>query len=128
MPNTYLMAMDYAGINYDYNDNVYLVSNIKPENAERSVRARRRCPAAPSLVLDFDRVYTGTLPDKDGQAHGLHHHPAEPARHTPGVELVPPGAARHQHQRPGTLAINTFGDATTGSNAAPTIRWSTACG
>lgn len=27
----YLMTMDYSGINYDYNDNVYLISNIKPE-------------------------------------------------------------------------------------------------
>ena len=31
IPNTYLMAMDYSGINYDYNDNVYLVGNVKPE-------------------------------------------------------------------------------------------------
>ena len=31
IPDTYIMAMDYAGINYDYQDNVYLVSNIKPE-------------------------------------------------------------------------------------------------
>jgi hypothetical protein len=32
IPNTYLMVMDYAGINYDYNDNGYLISNIRPEN------------------------------------------------------------------------------------------------
>jgi hypothetical protein len=25
------MAMDYAGINYDYNDNVYLISNMAPD-------------------------------------------------------------------------------------------------
>ena len=30
IPNTYIMAMDYSGINYDYNDNVYLITNIKP--------------------------------------------------------------------------------------------------
>jgi glucose/arabinose dehydrogenase len=30
IPNTWLMSMDYAGINYDYNDNVYLISNMKP--------------------------------------------------------------------------------------------------
>lgn len=30
--NTWLMTMDYSGINYDYNDNVYLITNIKPEN------------------------------------------------------------------------------------------------
>jgi hypothetical protein len=31
--DTWLMAMDYSGINYDYNDNVYLISNIRPENS-----------------------------------------------------------------------------------------------
>jgi hypothetical protein len=31
IPNTWILAMDYSGINYDYQDNVYLVSNIKPE-------------------------------------------------------------------------------------------------
>nr|WP_165795416.1 malectin domain-containing carbohydrate-binding protein [Deinococcus koreensis] len=30
MPNTYLLIMDYSGINYDYNDNVYLISNVQP--------------------------------------------------------------------------------------------------
>ena len=30
IPNTYLVVMDYAGINYDFNDNVYLVTNITP--------------------------------------------------------------------------------------------------
>ena len=34
VPNTYIMANDYLGTeftNYDYNDNMYYVSNIKPE-------------------------------------------------------------------------------------------------
>lgn len=30
IPDTYFLTMDYSGINYDYNDNVYLISNIKP--------------------------------------------------------------------------------------------------
>jgi hypothetical protein len=30
IPDTWIMAMDYSGINYDYNDNVYLISNMKP--------------------------------------------------------------------------------------------------
>ncbi|MBI0446275.1 NPCBM/NEW2 domain-containing protein [Deinococcus sp. DB0503] len=30
IPNTYFVIMDYSGINYDYNDNIYLISNIKP--------------------------------------------------------------------------------------------------
>ena len=31
IPNTYLLAMDYNSINFDYQDNVYLISNIRPE-------------------------------------------------------------------------------------------------
>ncbi|UYM04017.1 choice-of-anchor D domain-containing protein [Solicola gregarius] len=30
VPNSYLLTMDYSGINYDYNDNVYLIENITP--------------------------------------------------------------------------------------------------
>ena len=29
--DAWILTMDYSGINYDYNDNVYLVGNIKPE-------------------------------------------------------------------------------------------------
>jgi hypothetical protein len=30
MPNTYLLVMDYSGINYDYNDNIFLLTNLRP--------------------------------------------------------------------------------------------------
>ena len=30
VPNTYILGMDYNGINYDFQDNVYIVSNIIP--------------------------------------------------------------------------------------------------
>jgi len=30
IPGTYLLTMDYSGINYDYQDNVYVISNIAP--------------------------------------------------------------------------------------------------
>jgi len=33
LANTWLMVMDYFGVNYDYNDNVYLITNMRPENA-----------------------------------------------------------------------------------------------
>lgn len=29
--DTWLMIMDFSGVNYDYNDNVYVVSNMRPE-------------------------------------------------------------------------------------------------
>jgi hypothetical protein len=30
IPNTWIMGMDYLGINYDYQDNVYVVQNMRP--------------------------------------------------------------------------------------------------
>ena len=33
IPNTYILAMDYLGINYDYQDNIYLVTNLTPADA-----------------------------------------------------------------------------------------------
>jgi hypothetical protein len=30
IPNTFLMVMDYTGINYDYNDNLYVVEGVMP--------------------------------------------------------------------------------------------------
>lgn len=30
VPNAFILTMDFAGINYDYNDNAYLITNIKP--------------------------------------------------------------------------------------------------
>ncbi|MEM6313006.1 MAG: hypothetical protein AAF743_02920, partial [Planctomycetota bacterium] len=32
IPDTYLMSMDFAGINYDYNDNLYLIQNVRPSS------------------------------------------------------------------------------------------------
>ena len=34
VPNAYLMGMDYSGINYDYNDNMYLVTNVTPDRPQ----------------------------------------------------------------------------------------------
>ena len=38
VPNTYILAQDYVkkGANYDYNDNIYLISNVKPLPVEPS--------------------------------------------------------------------------------------------
>ena len=34
VPGAYFVVMDYAGINYDFNDNAYLVTNITPEQQQ----------------------------------------------------------------------------------------------
>lgn len=44
IPETFLMVMDYSGINYDFNDNVYVVTNITPENVQ---------PLVASTIDDF---------------------------------------------------------------------------
>ena len=31
MPNAYLLGIDYAAKNYDYQDDLYLITNITPE-------------------------------------------------------------------------------------------------
>jgi malectin (di-glucose binding ER protein) len=31
MAGSWIVSMDYSGVNYDYNDNVYLISNMKPD-------------------------------------------------------------------------------------------------
>jgi len=34
VPNAYFVGMDYSGINYDYNDNTYLITNITPDKPQ----------------------------------------------------------------------------------------------
>jgi hypothetical protein len=64
VPNTYLMVMDFSGVNYDYNDNSYIVSNVRPETpggaVPASVAALPRVNGAvfstKSLAQDADEV------------------------------------------------------------------------
>jgi hypothetical protein len=54
IPNAYIIANDYLGTsatNYDYNDNVYYVTNIQPEAGPAHYSALRTAPSA----LDFNQ-------------------------------------------------------------------------
>ncbi|RDC61779.1 malectin domain-containing carbohydrate-binding protein [Adhaeribacter pallidiroseus] len=58
IPNTYIFGTDYLGTeytNYDYQDNVYLISNVRLENAPASVPALVSTPSA----LSFGALQTG---------------------------------------------------------------------
>ncbi len=70
VPNTWLVGMDYSGINYDYNDNLYLVSNMKPETAADPAAAAL-LPGAAALQLPFTSVVAGSLADAAGQGTGF---------------------------------------------------------
>ncbi len=75
IPNTYLMLHDYNRefTNYDYNDNVFLVQNIVPENAlkspltvfteetSRGARISFTSPATGPKIIGFN-VYRSTTP------------------------------------------------------------------
>lgn len=59
IPNTYIFGTDYLGTeftNYDYQDNVYLISNVRLENAPAYVPALASTPSA----LSFGALQTGT--------------------------------------------------------------------
>ncbi len=64
----YLLVMDYSGINYDYNDNTYLITNIRPEKlptpqgvTTSAGNAKVTISWSPSTDPDIRyRVYRGT--------------------------------------------------------------------
>jgi hypothetical protein len=54
--NTYIMAMDYTALsysNYDYQDNIYIVSNIKPASTGSSAAARPAAVVASATTSAF---------------------------------------------------------------------------
>ena len=108
--------MDYAGINYDYNDNVYLVSNMKPENPALDPNPAGAVPGAPSLVLEFDKTYPGTLPTRTVRPRAS----CRPSRtdwtRARAADSYRP-ALLDLDLAAGDLRVDTFGTATTGSNA-----------
>ncbi|MEP7071139.1 MAG: malectin domain-containing carbohydrate-binding protein [Verrucomicrobiota bacterium] len=104
MPNTWLMGMDYAGINYDYNDNVYLITNIRPEDTKVDPSIGGLYPGSPKLVLDFNTTYPGSLTDSVGATTGF----TSTQRNTADSSLP---AASSSYDR-SLLNINTAGQGT----------------
>lgn len=76
IPDAYLLAMDYLGVNYDYNDNIYLIRNIRPADAAGpALQPPSNLTATPSVAgvfLNWNdnpggvagyNVYRGDSPD-----------------------------------------------------------------
>ena len=53
VPNAYILTMDYAGINYDYNDNTYLITNVRPENPPTAPRTLSASGGSAGVALDW---------------------------------------------------------------------------
>ena len=60
VPDTFLLVMDYAGINYDYNDNTYIISNIRPESGAAAVQVVTG-KAATTAQFSAARIATADL-------------------------------------------------------------------
>ena len=74
VPNSYIVGQDYVGssaTNYDYQDNVYLITNIRPKDTAADPNKPDLAPGSAGLVLEFDKIYAGTLNDKDNQGLGF---------------------------------------------------------
>jgi len=57
IPDTYLLVMDYQGINYDYQDNIYIISNIRPEKAPAAPAGLTALPTPGGVSLDWQDAY-----------------------------------------------------------------------
>ena len=66
VPNTYIVAMDYTAnkfANWDYNDNIYLVTNIKPASSASTMAVVANSQPAPSASLFSDTPLGSTKPN-----------------------------------------------------------------
>ncbi|MTD16945.1 choice-of-anchor D domain-containing protein [Nakamurella sp. YIM 132087] len=117
VPNTWLVSMDYSGINYDYQDNVYLVTNIKPEVAVDPTTPLP-LPGAAALKLDFATAVATTLVDKDGQGTGFLSTQPNKLDTTVGSDSYKASLLDLVTGTPGTLAVSSSGTATAGTNGS----------
>jgi len=117
VPDTWLLGMDYSGINYDYNDNVYLISNIKPEQAAFDPATTGAAPGSPALQLGFERAYAGTLADANGEGTGFSSTQPNRLDLTPGANSYRPALLDLSSAGSGTLRLTTYGAAGGGSNS-----------
>jgi PKD repeat protein len=129
--NTYIIGHDILGTsgcrnettlaNCDYQDTVYLISNVRPVDFAHDPYQIGRYPGSPDLVLEFDRNYPNSLLDRDGQGIGftdvqLNRFDA-PLFPAPPVSSYDPTRIDINTDGQGTLTVTTTGTATTGSNA-----------
>ncbi|MEF2278522.1 NPCBM/NEW2 domain-containing protein [Deinococcus sp. YIM 134068] len=80
MPNTYFMIMDYAGINYDYNDNIYVIGNIKPAPVLLNV-------GGPTFTDPAGNVWLSDR-DQNGDAPYLPASAVNEGNHASGIEIA----------------------------------------
>lgn len=64
VPNTWIVAQDYTGLsysNYDYQDNIYVVSNIMPESAPSAPTNLAGSSSGVGITLDWNKNTEGNV-------------------------------------------------------------------
>jgi regulation of enolase protein 1 (concanavalin A-like superfamily) len=64
IPNTWLVAMDYTGIsysNYDYQDNIYIISNIAPTSPPSAPTGLLASPSGSAINLSWTKNTEGNI-------------------------------------------------------------------
>ena len=108
VPGRYLMAMDYDGINYDYNDNVYLLENVAPDAGTPDgvawtplARAHEARTEAPSAAIGGRLYVFGGFTNEALEA-------------TPSVERYDPASDTWERRAPMPVAVTHAGTARVG--------------
>ncbi len=119
IPDAYYLIQDYvnggAAANYDFNDNVYLVTNVQPVDNSLNPNIAGLYPGNPGLVLDFNQDYPGTLTDKDGLTTGFTRTEANKSDFTNAPNSYQP-ASLHKDPAAGTLTLATAAGSNSGSD------------
>ena len=101
VPNTWLMSMDYAGVNYDYNDNTFLISNIRPDQGTMDLFLPGPRAGRSGTHPELRRHASEHARRQGRPADRVHKHAAEPERHDHDVELLPIGSAQSERDSSG---------------------------
>ena len=108
IPNAYLFGMDYLGTqytNYDYQDNIYYISNVKPESGPAHYS---ELGATPTTDFDFGAVTTGaskTLTVGLKNLGGTYSGGSDPAITIQKVEIVGPNFTEFSTTSPSTTTL-----------------------
>ncbi|MFT2011396.1 malectin domain-containing carbohydrate-binding protein [Pontibacter sp. 13R65] len=125
IPNAYLIGMDYLTspfVNYDYQDNIYYVSNLKPEVGAAYFSELEASPSA----VDFGTVMAGSSKNLSIVLSNLGKtHPdgsSDPSISIRSLEVVGPDSSEFTAALPSTTTLATQGTTSSSVTFKPTSR------
>ncbi|WP_158267496.1 malectin domain-containing carbohydrate-binding protein [Adhaeribacter arboris] len=117
IPNTYIFGTDYLGTtstNYDYQDNVYIVSNVRLANGIADLPAFVPTPSSlslGSLLVGANKSLTVQLTNQSANSVQIS-----------GVEVVGPNLSEFTADPPASATVVSKGSTTVNVNFKPTSR------